>query len=74
MATAALVLGIIGLVAWLIPIIGYPVTIVGLVLGIKSVKSEKRGMAIAGIVMSSIGLVLSLVNSIAGVILYSSMA
>jgi hypothetical protein len=73
MATAALVLGIIGLVAWLIPIIGYPVTIVGLVLGIKSVKSEKRGMAIAGIVMSSIGLVLSLVNSIAGVILYSSM-
>ncbi|MBR3575257.1 MAG: hypothetical protein IKN97_08850 [Lachnospiraceae bacterium] len=73
MATAALVLGIISLVAWLIPIIGYPVTIVGLVLGIKSVKSEKRGMAIAGIVMSSIGLVLSLVNSIAGVILYSSM-
>ena len=44
MATAALVLGIISLVAWLIPIIGYPVTIVGLVLGIKSVKSEKRGM------------------------------
>ena len=73
MATAALVLGIISLVAWLIPIIGYPVTIVGLVLGIKSVKSEKRGMAIAGIVMSALGLVLSLVNSIAGVILYSSM-
>ena len=73
MATAALVLGIISLATWLIPIIGYPVTIVGLVLGIKSVKSEKRGMAIAGIVMSSIGLVLSLVNSIAGVILYSSM-
>ena len=73
MATAALVLGIISLAAWLIPIIGYPVTIVGLVLCIKSVKSEKRGMAIAGIVMSAIGLVLSLVNSIAGVILYSSM-
>ena len=74
MATAALVLGIIGLIAWLLPIIGYPVTIVGLVLGIKSVKSEKRGMAIAGIVMSSIGLVLSLVNSILGVVLYSQMA
>lgn len=74
MATAALVLGIIGLIAWLLPIIGYPVTIVGLVLGIKSVKSEKRGMAIAGIVMSSIGLVLSLVNSILGVILLNQMA
>lgn len=74
MATAALVLGIIGLIAWLLPIIGYPVTIVGLILGIKSVKSEKRGMAIAGIVMSSIGLVLSIVNSVLGVILYSQMA
>lgn len=56
MAVAALVLGIIGLIAWLLPILGYPVTIVGLVLGIKSVKSEKRGMAIAGIVMCSIDL------------------
>ena len=74
MAVAALVLGIIGLIAWLLPILGYPVTIVGLVLGIKSVKSEKRGMAIAGIVMCSIGLVLSLINSILGVILYSAMS
>lgn len=73
MAVAALVLGIVGLIAWLLPLVGYPVTIVGLVLGIKSVKSEKRGMAIAGIVMSSIGLVLTLINSILGVILYSAM-
>ncbi len=61
MATAALVLGIIGLIAWLIPLLGYPITITGLVLGIKSRKSEKRNMAIAGIVLCSIGLALSII-------------
>ncbi|MBP3753911.1 MAG: DUF4190 domain-containing protein [Lachnospiraceae bacterium] len=66
MAVASLVLGIISLIAWFIPLFGLPISIVGLVLGIKSVKSEKRGMAIAGIVTSSIGLILSVVNGALG--------
>ena len=33
-AVASLVLGIIGLLAWCIPIIGLPINVVGLVLGI----------------------------------------
>jgi len=66
MAVASLVLGIVSLIAWFIPLLGLPISIVGLVLGIKSVKSEKRGMAIAGIVMSSIGLVLTIINGALG--------
>lgn len=41
MAIASLILGIVGLVAWLIPLIGYPVNIIGLVLGIISNKKQK---------------------------------
>ena len=68
-ATASMVLGICSLIAWCLPILGIPCSIVGLTLGLKSKDSSNRGMAIAGIVMSSIGLGLSLINSIAGVIL-----
>lgn len=63
-SVAPMILGIIGLVAWLLPIIGLPVTITGLILGICK-KSQ------AGIVLNVIGLVLSLVNSIYGAILGS---
>ena len=65
-AVASLVLGIISLLSWCLPFIGLPVAIVGLVLGIKDRQSPNRGMAIAGIVMSVIGLVLSLINAAIG--------
>jgi hypothetical protein len=65
-ATTSLVLGIIGMLAWCIPIIGLPVTIVGLVFGIKSMNSSKRGMAIAGVVLNIIGLFASVVNAAIG--------
>ncbi|MDF2540675.1 MAG: hypothetical protein K0S47_393 [Herbinix sp.] len=66
LAIASLVLGIIGLLAWCIPLFGLPITIVGLVLGILGLKSIYKGMAIAGIVLSSLGLLFSLVNSAIG--------
>ncbi|MCG5547507.1 DUF4190 domain-containing protein, partial [Halorhodospira halochloris] len=65
-AIASLVLGIVGLFAWLLPIAGLPVTIVGLVLGIKDINSSNRGMAIAGIVLCIIGLVASIINASIG--------
>lgn len=65
-AIAALVLGIVGLFAWLIPLIGFPVTIVGLILGVLGMKSENRGMAIAGVVLNIIFLVVTIVNSAIG--------
>jgi len=65
-AVASMVLGIIGLIAWFIPLFGMPITIVGLVLGIKGKNSSKKGMAIAGIVMCIIGLVATLINGSIG--------
>lgn len=63
MATASLVLGIIGLLFWLCPIVGLPIGIVGLVLGIQANKSMRRGSATAGIIMSIICLALSIGNA-----------
>ncbi len=69
---ASLILGLVGLVAWLLPIAGYPITIVGLVLGCVARKTEKNGLNIAGIILCIITLVLSLGNSCLGVILQLS--
>ncbi|MCL2363094.1 MAG: DUF4190 domain-containing protein [Defluviitaleaceae bacterium] len=65
-ATASLVLGIIGLVAWFLPIVGLPVTITGLVLGIKGRNSYNRKLATVGVVLSSIGLTASVINAALG--------
>lgn len=63
---ASMVLGIIGFVAWCLPLLGYPVCITGLILGIVGINKGGKGMAIAGIVMCSITLLLTLVNSAIG--------
>lgn len=68
-ALIGLILGALGLICWCLPLAGVPVTIAGLVLGIMGLQSNNRGFAIAAIVLSSIGLVLSLVNAAAGVYL-----
>ena len=65
-AVASLVLGIVSLLAWCLPLFGLPVSIIGLVLGVKATKSSSRGMAIAGIVLSIIGLLFSLINAAVG--------
>lgn len=61
-STPSLVLGIIGFIAWLIPLIGFPVTIVGLILGI-------RRKYTLGIVFNIIGLSMTLINSVIGAVL-----
>jgi hypothetical protein len=65
-AVASLTLGILSLVCWYLPIVGLPMTITGLVLGIKDHHSSKPGMAVAGIVTNIIGLVLSVINAAVG--------
>jgi len=62
----SLCLGLFGLLAWILPVIGLPTTITGLVLGIKSVNGPRKGMATAGIVLGIIGLVLSTGNAALG--------
>ncbi len=68
-ANAALVLGIVSILTWLFPIAGYITTIIAIVLGVKGRKSEKRGMATAGMVLGIIFLVITLLNSILSVFL-----
>ena len=61
-STVALVLGIISLIMWIIPIIGLPLSIVGLVLGCKNKYK-------AGIILNIIGLVLTIINTTVGAVL-----
>lgn len=62
-ATAGLILGIMSMIAWLFPLLGFPVAIIGLVMSILGRRSQHRGLAITGMVLSSIGLVLTLLLS-----------
>ena len=65
-AVTSLVLGIVGMLAWLLPIIGLPVAITGLVFGVRSLNSVNKGMAFAGLTLSIIGTVLSIINASIG--------
>lgn len=58
-STGSLILGIIGLIAWFIPLFGAPVSIIGLVLGV-------RKNYTTGIVLNVIGLVLTVANAAIG--------
>jgi|SRR5580692_561716 hypothetical protein len=59
MAVAALILGIIALVTFWIPILGWISPIVGLILGLVAMQRPYgRGMAIAGIACSAVALVI----------------
>lgn len=59
-AIASFVLGIIGLIGWLIPIVGVILGILALVFGTMTTKSSHRNLAIAGIVLGSITVLMSL--------------
>lgn len=69
LAIISLVLGIMGIVAWLLPIIGLPVTAGGLICGIVARNFSKRGLVISGMVLSSITLLLTIINSAIGLYL-----
>src|ERR1700676_2206302 len=57
---ASLVLGIIGVITFWFPFVGFPVSIVGLILAIIGMKRiDGKGFAVAGLVLSIIGIVLA---------------
>jgi heme/copper-type cytochrome/quinol oxidase subunit 2 len=66
-ATASMVLGIVSLIAWLIPLIGIPVTVMALVFGIRHRHAANHGQAVAGIVMGCISIPLILFSIYIGV-------
>lgn len=65
-AITSLAMGIFSCLAWLFPLCGLPISVLALILGIVGINSSKRNLAIAGIVMSAIGLILTIINSLMG--------
>ena len=65
-AIASLVLGINSVWAWFIPLIGFPVSVVGILMGIVGLKSSKKRLALAGLILAVIGFVATTVNSAIG--------
>ncbi len=62
---AALVLGILSLIFWVIPLLGLPIAIIGLILSVTGIK-DKRRFAMAALICSIIGLVLGTANAAIG--------
>ena len=66
LSIASLVLGILGFIVWLLPIVGFPVIIVGLILGIIGHNKGGKGFSTAGIILCIITLILTTANSAFG--------
>ena len=66
LSITSMILGICGLLAWCIPCCGFPVIITGLIMGIIGIKKGGKGMAIAGIILNSISLLLTIANAALG--------
>lgn len=69
-ANIGLGFGLGSILAWLLPLVGYPVTICGIVYSSKGLKSvSSKGKAIAGLILSIVFLVATIINSILGVLI-----
>jgi hypothetical protein len=72
LALAGFILGIVSLLAWLLPLVGIPVAVVGLVLSALGRSRVNRSgapngrQATVGLVLSCVGLVLALGNAALG--------
>ena len=62
---AALVLGILSLVFWLLHLLGLPIAVIGLILGIIGVKDQRK-YAMAALICSIIGLAFAIANAAIG--------
>lgn len=69
-----LILGLVSIVAWYIPLIGFPITIIGIIFSAIGMKSQtNKGKAIAGLTLSIIFLIVTIVNSVLGAILATNL-
>lgn len=67
MSMASLGIGIINLCAWLLPICGIPLGLLGIGLGYLGMRdATQKNLAIAGIVLSSLGVLLACGNAVLG--------
>lgn len=63
------VLGLLSLGAWFIPLVGYPVTICGIIFSARGIRSANKNLMVIGLILSIVGLIATIVNSILGVLL-----
>lgn len=71
-APVGFILGLVSLIAWILPLAGYPVTICGIVFSAKQLKStdsSAKVMAIIGLILSIIFLIVTCINSFLGVLI-----
>ncbi len=68
MSTVVLVIGILSIFLWPIPYAGFLASIIGLVLGIIVRRRQKSGLATIGIILSGLGLLITLVNLKVGIL------
>ena len=72
-ALVGFILGLVSIIAWYIPLIGFPVSVCGIVFSALGLKSSNRTKAVAGLTLSIIFLVVTFINSAMGAIMYSSL-
>ena len=68
MDIVSLAFGVLSMFVWPIAYVGFPVNLLGLITGIIAIRKHKSSMAVAGIILSIIGLVLTLVNLKVGIL------
>lgn len=69
-ARTSLTLGILSCIAWILPIVGYPICIMGIIFGIIGTRAVfSKGKAITGLVLSSVGLIATFINSFLGMLM-----
>ncbi|OON99858.1 MAG: hypothetical protein ATN35_10585 [Epulopiscium sp. Nele67-Bin004] len=70
-AWASFVLGVVSSLAWLIPIVGLPVSIVGTVLGALGMKNKRsKGISIAGFVINLVFLIITIVKLTVDIVMH----
>ena len=68
METVALVFGVLAIFFWPIPYAGLLVSIIGLAIGFTVRRQRKSNIATAGIILSVIGLLVTLINLKVGIL------
>lgn len=71
---AGIFLGVINLCSWVIPLCGCPLSLLGAglsVFGFTSQEKRERTLALVGIILNAFAFVLSIINSIFGILIYS---
>lgn len=71
-ALTGFILGLCSIIAWFIPLIGFPVTVLGIVFSALGLNSNRKAMAVSGLVLSIIFFLITLINSIAGAVIMST--